>query len=620
MSTFNVDAGAENWEVVSTLNYLLSNLGNAPFGLTINKLNGEILNVGTNTVTGYLYRYINIAWANNIQGLYFSGTSANQAFYGIQNNDSPTYPTSNTSFTWRSIPTPPGAIGPTNGVKLWYSIGGGRTITFAFGTTIPGAGFVQFVDNTPIDLDVITFIGNSSVIGDYWTAGNYGTIGANLTVGANATIGSNLTVGSNFTAANLITNSVLNADTVGTTQLVNLSVTNGKLANNSVTTGKIANYTIIDQDIANLTITGSKIVDYTLAGTKLANAAITSQQVQEYSLIGTDLANLTVTGQQIADYTLVGTKLANATVDTQQITNLAVTNAKLAANAVTSDKIQDYTIVGTDLANATVTSQQIQDYTITATDIANLTITGSQVANYTLVGTKLANATVGSQQITDYSITGTDIANLTITGSQVANSTLDQTKLNIATLSDITANAGNITAGQITGVGQGGTTLITGYTTGITTSLSNVALTNKSATTLSTYTVNTSQPAGTRLVFTLSGTVNHYGNETTNGVYDALAGNVILDVLYSNSAALISSVNFAQGAVTMIRQSSTSYDYRMYISYANSQSQRMANDTYTFKLTPWFFYRNNGTGNLVTPTNDTITFNGRLAIFQANIS
>ena len=69
MANFNIDVGADNAEIVSTLNYVLSNLGSAPFGLTINKVNGEILNVGTNTITGYLYQYIRIGWANNIQGL-----------------------------------------------------------------------------------------------------------------------------------------------------------------------------------------------------------------------------------------------------------------------------------------------------------------------------------------------------------------------------------------------------------------------------------------------------------------------------------------------------------------------------------------------------------------------
>jgi hypothetical protein len=393
MANFLVESNADNGEVVSTLNYLLSNLGNAPLGLTINRQTGQIINNGTNTLTGYLYKYINIAWAKNIQGLYFSSTAAGQAFYGISNSDSATYPTKNTSFEWQTISGTGTTIG--SGTNLYYSINGGRQITFVFATSNPGAGYVLFVDGTAIDLDVITFVGNSSIIGNNVVIGNYATIGNYLTIGNYWTAGTNGNIGANLTITGLTTNSVLNASTVGTTQLVNLAVTNGKLAANAVTTDKVQ------------------------------------------------------------DYTLLGTDLANATVGTQQITDSAITNAKLAANAVTTDKVLDYTLLGTDLANATVTSQQIANYTIVAQDIANATITTSQVASYTLLGTNLANATVTSQQIANLTIVGDDIANATITSNKLSISTLSAISSNVGTL---TAGAINNSGGlTISGFSSGQT-------------------------------------------------------------------------------------------------------------------------------------------------------------------
>ena len=532
MSNFIVDAGADNGEIVSTLNYLLSNLGSAPFGLTINKINGEILNVGTNTVTGYLYQYIRIGWANNIQGLYFSGTAAGQSYYGIYNNDDPTFPTTNTAFTWRAVN---GNIGTSPNTYLWYSVQGGRQITFVFADSIPSSNFVKYT-GAAINLDVITFVGNSSVIGngvvigsyatigthanigDYWTAGNFGNIGSNLVVagnavigtkatiganlsigsnatistnlvvGANATIGANLSIGSNVYISGLVTNSVLDANTVNTTQLVNLSVTNGKLANNSVTTGKIANYTIIAQDIANATIT---------------------------------------------------------------------------------------------------------------TD---------QIADYTILGTNLANATIGSQQITNYSITGTDIANATITSD----------KLSVTALSDITANAGNITSGTITGAGSGGATIITGYTTGVLTGFSNVAIVNGSSTDLTTFTVST--PTPTRVMLAVTGSVAEWGFESNSSYYDSMSGNVVLELVYSNSTVRSTLVNLAQGTPTIIWRNATRYDYRIYLDESWVGSYVLAPDTYTVRMTPYWFYRSNTTGNLVTPSNESLTYTGRLATFQANIT
>lgn len=568
MANFNVDVGADNSEIVGTLNYLLSNLGSATFGLTINQVNGEISNIGTNTVVGYLYRYINIAWARNRSGLYYTTTSTpGQVYYGISNTDISTYPTVASAFTWKNIGGyvasgssyvfQNGAIGVSPYTYLWYNVQGGRQVTFVFSDTQPSAGFVKYTGGV-IDLDVITFVGNSSIIGnntvignyatigtnanigDYWTAGKFGNIGSNLVVAgnaiigvnaniaANATIGANLSIGANVDIAGLVTNSVLDANTVGTTQLVNLSVTNGKLANNSVTTGKIANYTIQAIDIANATIT--------------------------------------------------------------------------------TDQIADYTIVGNNLANATITTQQIQDYTIQDVDIANLTITGSKIADYTLVGTKLANATVGSQQITNYSITGTDIANATVTSD----------KLSVSTLSSITANAGNITSGTISGTSGGGATIITGYTFGVVNAVSNVALANGTPTDITTFTVP--NPTTTRVMIALTGSSGHWGFEGNATYYDGMSGNVVMEILYSNSTVRSTMVNLAQGSPTIVWRNATRYDYRIYLDESWATSLLLAPDTYTVRLTPYWFYRNNSTGNLVTPTNDTLTYNGRLTTFQANIT
>lgn len=577
MSNFAIDYGADNGEIVSTLNYLLSNLGNAPLGLTINRDTGQIINNGTNTVTAYLYRYINIGWANNVEGLYYVSASNNQTFYGISNSDDATYPADRFSFLWASVGAA-GAIGPANGVKLWYSVGGGRTIIFAFAATAPDVTYSQFVDGSPIDLDAVTAVGNAAVIGNNTvigsnvTIGNYLTIGDYWKAGSFGQIGSNLTIAGNLTATGLITGSVLNASTVGTTQIVNAAVTNGKLANSSVTSAKIADYTIQAIDIG--------------------NNVITTDQVATYTLVGDNLANLTITGQQVADYTLVGTKLANLTVDTQQI----------AASAVTGNK----------LANSSVTSAKIANYTIVATDIANLTITGDQVADYSLPATKLANGSITGSQIQDYSITGLELANATVTSD----------KLSVTTLSSITPNAGNITSGQITGSSAGGTTTITGYTAGSSTGFGNVSTPNFTDTALSTFTVGT---ATTRVFISITGSVNHFDTQANLTYYNAFRGNTAIDILYSNAATRASFTNFTTASAVFQRISATQYNYRLFVPFAMDTSLLLVPDTYTIQIRPNLIYIDNTTGNLVVPAGSTPggsiqTFQGRAATFQANIT
>ena len=500
MSNFAVDYGADNGEIVSTLNYLLSNLGNAPNGLTIDRQTGQILNQGSDTLVSYLNRYLNITWAKNIDGLYFvtSPPAGSYGYYGVQNGTTAAASTSRFDYAWTPVSfktitstgttTTYGTIGATPTTYLWYAVGGGRQISLTFSDTQPGANYVLYTYGSVIDLDVITFVGNSAVIGNGTVIGNFATIGTNANIGNYWTAGAFGNIGANLTVTNLITNSVLNTDTVDTTQIVNLAVTNGKLANNSVTSAKIQNFTIVDNDIANLTVTGSKIVDYTLVGTKLANATVTTQQIDNFTIVGQNIANVTITANKM-------------------------------------------------------------------------------------------------------SITG---------------------------LSDITANAGNITLGNITGVGKGGTANITGFTYGVNTSLSNVTIANGTATTLTTFTVAT--PVTTRVMISLTGTTNLYGNEANVSYYDAMSGNVQLQIFYSNGTTYSTSTNFAQGTPTIVRQGASDFDYRIYNPTNFTLSTLFVPDTYTVKITPNWFYRSNTTGNLVTPTNETLTYVGRLATFQANIT
>jgi len=408
MSNFMIEPSADPGEIVGTLNYILSNLGNAPLGLTINRQTGQVINNGTNTLTAYLYKYINIAWAKNIQGLYFSSVGSGQAYYGVNNSDSATYPTSNTSFTWQTISATGTTIG--GGTNLYYSINGGRQITFVFATSNPGAGYVLFVNGTAIDLDVITFVGNSSIIGNSVVIGNYATIGNYLTIGNYWTAGTNGNIGANLTITGLTTNSVLNASTVDTTQLVNLAVTNGKLAANAVTTDKVLDYTLLGTDLANATVGTQQITDSAITNAKIAQGAVTSLKVQDYSLVGVDLANATITTQQVSSYTLLGTNLANATVTSQQIANLTIVGGDIASATITSDKLSISTLSSITNDVGTVTAGAINNS-------AGLTITGFSsgssitVANTTVI-TNNANTTIGT-----YTFPSTSEAILTFTGT-----------------------------------------------------------------------------------------------------------------------------------------------------------------------------------------------------------
>lgn len=144
---FFLDKDASREELTDAVNYLLSNFIESK---NININSGEV-SAQTTGISGYLYRYLSIKYADSWDGqVNFSNTPTNRLYYGIYNSDAIVEPTDYTKYLW--IPVT-GGLGTTKFV--WYCVTGGRQVQILVDTAKPFANY--FPDGgLAIDLDLLT--------------------------------------------------------------------------------------------------------------------------------------------------------------------------------------------------------------------------------------------------------------------------------------------------------------------------------------------------------------------------------------------------------------------------------------------------------------------------------
>jgi len=158
-----VFAVTDNDNLVEAVNYALANLGQGGTGgtpdgntLVANATTGIISRSGSTTVIGYLYQYINVAYANSSDGsTNFSRSRFNGAlYYGLLNNNlanpGSTILDNPASYVWYEV-----TGGFSTNKFLYYTTYGGRQVQFTVATASPNVFFAQAVDLTAIDLDFV---------------------------------------------------------------------------------------------------------------------------------------------------------------------------------------------------------------------------------------------------------------------------------------------------------------------------------------------------------------------------------------------------------------------------------------------------------------------------------
>jgi hypothetical protein len=144
---FFLDGNPTPGEISEAVNYVLANLNDT---VVANQVTGQIVGP-SGEVTGYLYKYISVKYADSFDGtVNFSNTPTNRLYYGIRNSDSSVESTNPADYVWNAVT---GGFSTTK--FLYYITTGGRTIQFAVATAVPNTGW--FIDpGIAIDLDFTT--------------------------------------------------------------------------------------------------------------------------------------------------------------------------------------------------------------------------------------------------------------------------------------------------------------------------------------------------------------------------------------------------------------------------------------------------------------------------------
>lgn len=260
---FFLDGNPTSSEVSEAVNYLLSN-----FTQNVNADPGTGQVSGpTGTVTGYLYKYISVKYADSFDGtVNFSNTPTGRLYYGIRNSDDSTESTNPADYLWTLVA---GGFGTTK--FLYYITTGGRQIQFAVATSTPNTGWV--IDpNTSIDLDVISGANGPA---------NYVVIRITNDSSAPTNAECIAAVGRAPIANDMCT---VNYNS-GISSIVYKYTTGWAVFQRYITGDLIVAATIVAANIAASTITGSKIAANTITASNLS--------VSQLSAISADMGTLT---------------------------------------------------------------------------------------------------------------------------------------------------------------------------------------------------------------------------------------------------------------------------------------------------------------------------------------
>lgn len=153
---FALTSAPSTSEISEAINYLLGNFG---ANISADPNTGQIIGP-TGQVSGYLYKYMAVKYADSFDGaVNFSNSPTNRLYFGLRNNNDPAESNNHADYIWFEAA---GGFGVTK--SLWYVSTGGRQIQFQVSVTEPDVGWL--VDpGSSIDLDIVTS-GNIPVIAE----------------------------------------------------------------------------------------------------------------------------------------------------------------------------------------------------------------------------------------------------------------------------------------------------------------------------------------------------------------------------------------------------------------------------------------------------------------------
>jgi len=287
--------------------------------------------------------------------------------------------------------------------------------------------------------------------------------GTVVTTGDTATVTATMLAANSVDSSELVDGSIdashIGADQVTTAKIADSNVTTAKIANDAITGAKIADDSIDSEHLVADSIDaehyGPGTVDTTalgadaVTGAKVADDAIDSEHYTDGSIDTAHIADLNVTTAKIAADAITGAKVADDAIDSEHYTDGSIDTAHLAADAVTGAKIADdaldsehYTdgsidtahlaadcVTGAKIADDALDSEHYTDGSIDAAHIASNAVTTAKINADAVTGAKIADDALDSEHYTDGSIDAAHLASDSVTTAKIADDAVTFAKI-----------------------------------------------------------------------------------------------------------------------------------------------------------------------------------------------
>jgi len=240
-----------------------------------------------------------------------------------------------------------------------------------------------------------------------------------------------------------VTATMMAANSVGTSELIDSQVTTAKIADDAITNAKIADDAINQPQIADSAIQTAHIANLQVTGAKIANNTISTSQLAANAVDQNVLGDAAVDAAAISSNAVITAKINDAAVTTAKIADDAVTQAKVANDAVGADQLASSAVVTDSIVDNSITNAKMADNAVGTAELVNSSVTDVKLASNAVTNAKMADNAVGTAEIADNAVTTAKIADAelsTLAGMQSGTASIlaDSTAL-AATTTEINA-------------------------------------------------------------------------------------------------------------------------------------------------------------------------------------
>jgi len=186
-----------------------------------------------------------------------------------------------------------------------------------------------------------------------------------------------------------VTATMLAANSVDSSELVDGSIDTSHIGAAQVTTAKIADENVTTAKIANDAINGAKIADDAIDSEHYTDGSIDTAHIADSQVTRDKIAADAINSTKIADNALGSEHYAGGSVDTTALGADAVTGAKLADDAIDSEHYTDGSIDTAHIADANVTTAKIADANVTTAKITDANVTTDKIADNAITFAKI---------------------------------------------------------------------------------------------------------------------------------------------------------------------------------------------------------------------------------------